>query len=312
MEMIPLFKTPVFVDFELNILNRKHRIDEDLGTLERNHIKFPEDPAMKKGHATIPKSGKEKVLKKRGTVSEESSEDERPTFKAAKQIAKEYSSKKEIDSLENGKLVSAIKIIDFTKNCRRLTHIRMIVKAKLKDTTPSKHEKSECSEPIVDKDMQEKILSLIKKSTDSLSLKKMSAMVLETLESPLHQHLSFEMDNDGECGDITSIVSEQDESLPLTVLHGNRYTSFGRHFTNREKLKEIVEELHWYVQDNDMVVDFCCGANDFSLLMKYNLEETGKKCFFKNYDIIQPKLYSHTESYGLLVFDNFLGLHVSM
>ncbi|KAL4309279.1 hypothetical protein GQ457_01G006680 [Hibiscus cannabinus] len=72
-------------------------------------------------------------------------------------------------------------------------------------------------------------------------------------------------------------------------LNGKRYTSFGRHFTKVDKLKEIVDRLHWYVQDGDTIVDFCCGANDFSLLMKRKLEETGKKCSFKNYDIFQPK-----------------------
>ncbi|XP_048133291.1 LOW QUALITY PROTEIN: protein ENHANCED DOWNY MILDEW 2-like [Rhodamnia argentea] len=72
-------------------------------------------------------------------------------------------------------------------------------------------------------------------------------------------------------------------------LYGNRYTSFGRHFTKVDKLQEIVDKLHWYVQDGDMIVDFCCGANDFSCLMAKKLEETGKKCSYKNYDIIPPK-----------------------
>ncbi|GLT66604.1 hypothetical protein SLA2020_389610 [Shorea laevis] len=52
---------------------------------------------------------------------------------------------------------------------------------------------------------------------------------------------------------------------------------------------QIVHKLHWYVQNGDMVVDFCCGANDFSILMKKKLEETGKKCSYKNYDIVQAK-----------------------
>ncbi|XP_057971609.1 protein ENHANCED DOWNY MILDEW 2 [Malania oleifera] len=72
-------------------------------------------------------------------------------------------------------------------------------------------------------------------------------------------------------------------------LHGMRYTSFGRHFTKVDKLKEIVDRLHWYVQEGDMIVDFCCGANDFSCLIKSKLEETGKKCGYKNYDLLQPK-----------------------
>lgn len=72
-------------------------------------------------------------------------------------------------------------------------------------------------------------------------------------------------------------------------IHGTRYSSFGRHFTKVEKLVEIVDKLHWYVEPGDMIVDFCCGANDFSRLMKQKLDEVQKKCDFKNYDLIQPQ-----------------------
>ncbi|KAD6454149.1 hypothetical protein E3N88_08855 [Mikania micrantha] len=71
--------------------------------------------------------------------------------------------------------------------------------------------------------------------------------------------------------------------------HGARYTSFGRHFTKVDKLKEIVDRLHWYVEDGDMIVDFCCGSNDFSCFMKEKLDIMGKRCKFKNYDLITPK-----------------------
>ncbi|KAF8712051.1 hypothetical protein HU200_028883 [Digitaria exilis] len=72
-------------------------------------------------------------------------------------------------------------------------------------------------------------------------------------------------------------------------IHGTRYSSFGRHFTKEEKLVEIVDKLHWYVEPGDTIVDFCCGSNDFSWLMKEKLGEVQKKCYFKNYDLIQPK-----------------------
>lgn len=38
------------------------------------------------------------------------------------------------------------------------------------------------------------------------------------------------------------------------------------------------------------IVDFCCGANDFSVLMNKKLEEKGKKCSYKNFDIFQAKV----------------------
>ncbi|KAH9305007.1 hypothetical protein KI387_009411, partial [Taxus chinensis] len=95
------------------------------------------------------------------------------------------------------------------------------------------------------------------------------------------------------CGpDILSQMFKWKNKLKVYLapfLHGMRYTSYGRHFTKVDKLQEVVERLHWYVQSGDMIVDFCCGANDFSRLMKARLEQAGKKCFYKNFDIIQPK-----------------------
>ncbi|XP_030550105.2 protein ENHANCED DOWNY MILDEW 2-like [Rhodamnia argentea] len=90
---------------------------------------------------------------------------------------------------------------------------------------------------------------------------------------------------------LTQIIKWKDQLRVYLApfVHGNRYTSYGRHFTKVDKLQEIVDKLHWYVRDGDMIVDFCCGANDFSCLMARKLEETGKKCSYKNYDIIPPK-----------------------
>ena len=38
------------------------------------------------------------------------------------------------------------------------------------------------------------------------------------------------------------------------------------------------------------IVDFSCGLNDFSQFMKEKLDKVGKKCNFKNYDIVRPKV----------------------
>uniref|UniRef100_A0A162A7A8 PHD-type domain-containing protein n=1 Tax=Daucus carota subsp. sativus TaxID=79200 RepID=A0A162A7A8_DAUCS len=73
------------------------------------------------------------------------------------------------------------------------------------------------------------------------------------------------------------------------VLHGNRYTSYGRHFTKVDKLELIVDKLKWYVQDGDTIVDFCCGSNDFSCLMRERLHKMGKICSFRNFDLFTPK-----------------------
>lgn len=38
------------------------------------------------------------------------------------------------------------------------------------------------------------------------------------------------------------------------------------------------------------MVDFCCGSNDFSLLMKEKLDKIGTRCSYKNYDLVQAKV----------------------
>ncbi|KAK4484783.1 hypothetical protein RD792_007377 [Penstemon davidsonii] len=62
------------------------------------------------------------------------------------------------------------------------------------------------------------------------------------------------------CGnDLLIQVMKWKEKLKVYLapfLYGMRYTSFGRHFTKMDKLKEIADMLHWYIQDGDM--------NDFS------------------------------------------------
>lgn len=45
-----------------------------------------------------------------------------------------------------------------------------------------------------------------------------------------------------------------------------------------------------FMTKNEQIVDFCCGANDFSLFMKEKLEKRGRKCNYKNYDLFRPKV----------------------
>ncbi|KAH9305009.1 hypothetical protein KI387_009413, partial [Taxus chinensis] len=58
------------------------------------------------------------------------------------------------------------------------------------------------------------------------------------------------------CGpDILSQLMKWKNKLNVYLapfLHGNRYTSYGRHFTEILKLQEVVQRLHWYVQNGDM------------------------------------------------------------
>jgi len=74
------------------------------------------------------------------------------------------------------------------------------------------------------------------------------------------------------------------------ALHGMRYTTFGRHFTKISTLTKVVDRIHPFIDDGDMIVDFSCGTNDFSILMHKALTSTGKcNCKYRNYDIFTPK-----------------------
>ncbi|XAR55303.1 Histone-lysine N-methyltransferase [Bertholletia excelsa] len=179
--------------------------------------------------------------------------------------------------------------------------------------------KASSKQPLIDEDMEKRIVTLMKQSTSSFDseefIKKQNVLssmysrsvVEKTLtmgkvevavqavraaSKKLEEGCTIE-DAKAVCGpEVLREIARWKKNLGVHLapfLHGKRYTSFGRHFTKVDKLKGIVDRLCWYVQDGDMVVDFCCGSNDFSCLLKEKLEEMGKSCSFRNYDLIQAK-----------------------
>ncbi|KAJ6824964.1 protein ENHANCED DOWNY MILDEW 2-like isoform X2 [Iris pallida] len=184
------------------------------------------------------------------------------------------------------------------------------------------------SHPKIDGETEKKISSLVQKASSSLTLEDIikkrampsthahtsrnvdKSITLGKVERSVGVYLLFQgqalktalqkLDANGSVEDAKAVcepdilrqLQKWNRKLKVYLapfLHGMRYTSYGRHFTKKDKLKEIVDKLQWYVQNGDMIVDFCCGANDFSQLMKETLDASGKKCLFKNYDVIQPK-----------------------
>ncbi|XP_015695945.1 protein ENHANCED DOWNY MILDEW 2-like [Oryza brachyantha] len=174
--------------------------------------------------------------------------------------------------------------------------------------------------PIVDSETEKRVLALVEKEVSSLTLADISRrcaipstyassgqqidkiIVRGKLERSIQAvKAALQKLETGGAVDDAKAVCESEVLRQLTrwhnklrvylapFIHGMRYTSFGRHFTKNEKLVEIVEKLHWYVQPGDMIVDFACGTNDFSQFMKEKLDKVGKRCNFKNYDVIQPK-----------------------
>ncbi|XP_077214749.1 protein ENHANCED DOWNY MILDEW 2-like isoform X2 [Tasmannia lanceolata] len=346
----------------------KHRIDEDLKTPIRNHIRFPDIAEKKIMRHLVSQSNERKVLVKKKSIVFEDSSREKTATMIEKKMGKMASAIKESDPTKKaGKPLSgqaiepsnklkthdafkktlkesvkpvsskADKSFGATENNASVREARLTSMAPIKglEMVKSKNvannklgkmlpptsvvKNLRISPPIVDSETEKKIMDLMRISSSSLTLDD----IIKKYEVPVTHGYSRNMDKsitqgkvEGSVEAVRAALKKLDDGYniedaravcePMILnklikwkkklniylapfLHGNRYTSFGRHFTKVDKLKEIVDKLHWYVQNGDMIVDFCCGANDFSRIMKERLEETAKKCAFKNYDLIQPK-----------------------
>ncbi|XP_042418884.1 protein ENHANCED DOWNY MILDEW 2-like isoform X1 [Zingiber officinale] len=306
----------------------KHHIKEGLGTPIRNHIIFPQNPETEK-RLDLPKRKVKASAEKKSIISSEltknqvtlkpvkvaSSEGNRSKEKVARIVV---SQKKEQESIasprhERGKyekIIAGGKIP--VEESRGIAPAPSSIVAKRPSSFPSidNEAKARASEIFKQVSASLSMEDIIRKyprpSTHSygsgtrhnidksITLGKVEGSVeaIRTVLQKLEKGGSVE-DAKAICEpEILRQMIKWRERLRVYLapfLHGMRYTSFGRHFTNVDKLKQIVDKMQWYVQDGDTVVDFCCGANDFSILMKEKLDSAGKKCNFKNYDIIQPK-----------------------
>ncbi|KAK9663925.1 hypothetical protein RND81_14G006700 [Saponaria officinalis] len=181
--------------------------------------------------------------------------------------------------------------------------------------------KQRASSPVSDIEMERRITTMMEKVDSSfdgyefMKQRKMTSMYnssndlidktltkgkVEVTVKAVREALQ-KLDNGGSVDDAKAVCSaEMLRQIPswknklkiyiAPFMHGMHYSSYGRHFTKTEKLQEIVDRLHHYVQDGDMIVDFCCGANEFSCLMKKKLDSVGKKkCSFKNFDLFPTK-----------------------
>ncbi|KAM4093043.1 hypothetical protein ACB094_06G085900 [Castanea mollissima] len=331
-----------------------HEINKELGTPLRDHLKFPDAKGIKKQHEGEKLSSKKKaVASTKGMVCDNLSAG-KIISKLPNRVKKMCNSVKggdstkniekrcfrqDFDSLEKqntidsvGKSVkenirsipcksfTAVESKSSTKNSK--SKKQKLSSGKIKNTIleESVMIKSSSSEFVLNADMKNRILDLMKNSTASFNNEEFirrqkvqgadayyesvlgksitqgkvecSVKAIQTALQSLEEGCSIE-DAKAVCEpEILWQIFKWKRKLSVnlaTFLYGKRYTSFGRHFTKVDKLKEIVNRLHCYVQNGDMIVDFCCGSNDFSCLMKEKLKKTGKGCTFKNYDLFRAK-----------------------
>ncbi|XP_074285120.1 protein ENHANCED DOWNY MILDEW 2-like [Silene latifolia] len=287
-----------------------HEIDPHLGTPLRNHILFP-PLKVKLRNTEKPLSGLPVELKKR-KLDHSNPLPETVVRNTQKQAASEPG--RLIDKHRHDficeKKPSAIKPSNANKYSQKLvaSHSAMPL------TKKQGH-----SSPVVDIEIERRINTLIEKVNSSFNAgdfikqknatsKSSNNMIDKNLTKgkvegavKAVQNALQKLEN-GASIDIAKAVCDVDmlRQLPIwknklkiylaPFMHGMHYSSFGRHFTKTEKLREIVDRLHNYVKDGDMIVDFCCGANEFSCLMKEKLDAEGKKkCSFKNYDLFPTR-----------------------
>ncbi|OEL22228.1 Protein ENHANCED DOWNY MILDEW 2 [Dichanthelium oligosanthes] len=283
-----------------------HAIDSEIDTPVRDHIKFPkiEKPAqiLKKGAKLLVKKKKwtysEAVLdepskdtgKMKGKVRVQKSEQ-------TKQTSREVSAK---SFTENLIVEPEKKKAKFLKE-KIQPALRVAKDPSLSSSKPVKEQEQEqelpssttrkiplSSFPTVDSEAEKRVIAILGNEASMLTLKDVTS---KCSVPSTHVYSGRQIDKIAQ-GKIERSVQAVGAALKKLENGGN--INDAKAVCEPDVLRQlakwhIVDKLHWYVEPGDTIVDFCCGANDFSQLMKEKLDKVPKRCHFKNYDLIQPK-----------------------
>ncbi|TVU06566.1 hypothetical protein EJB05_49787 [Eragrostis curvula] len=297
-----------------------HDMDLDIGTPARDHLKFPR---IAKPVHPVKRKVKELAEKKRQTF-DDSYVDE-PVQKSSRMVVTKRSLEQPVSKPVKKKAKYLKEMIRPEESVLECHAVANQPKQPAKDefttlSLPATGKTPQSSFPVVDTETEKRVIALVEKEVSSLTLDDISRrcaipstyassgrqidkiIAQGKLERSVQavQAALQKLENGGTVDDAKAVcevevlrqITRWNTKLRVYLapfIHGTRYTSFGRHFTKKEKLIEIVDKLHWYVQPGDTIVDFSCGLNDFSKFMKEKLDKVGKKCNFKNFDVIRPK-----------------------
>uniref|UniRef100_A0A0E0IDZ7 Uncharacterized protein n=2 Tax=Oryza TaxID=4527 RepID=A0A0E0IDZ7_ORYNI len=289
----------------------KHDIDPKLRTPTRDHIKFPDNPAVTRKPFDVNGMNK-KVVKIR--LLEDCPPAPLSSDKKSFGTVNRFSSSDVITKKRKVLVSGGTKHCALSAVAREKTSVPSFIPLSSfpvidKSTERRIHEFAQkVSSDITIEDIQKKLVvpsthTPVSKNTDKITLGMVQRSV-EAINAALHM-----LENGASIEDVKSVCAPSDlfqlarwkNKLNIYLapfLHGMRYTSYGRHFTKLDKLEQIVDRLQWYIESGDTVVDFCCGSNDFSLLLKEKLEASEKSCFYKNFDLIQPKIMGLNPPFG--------------
>uniref|UniRef100_A0ACD6AIB6 Uncharacterized protein n=1 Tax=Avena sativa TaxID=4498 RepID=A0ACD6AIB6_AVESA len=275
-----------------------HYIDPKLRTAPTDHIKFPDDPSITRKSSNVNGMKRVKIQRLDDCLNVPFSSSKRPFGTTAGSSINLIATKKKVP-VSGGTKVCSYRPLFGEKAATSVIPISSFPEVDINTARRIYEFAQNASSDITIEDVQKKLMvsstytSFIK-NTDKVNLGKVEKSV-EAVRTAVH------MLENGEAIEVAKSVCGPYDLFQLAkwknklsvylapFLHGMRYTSYGRHFTKLNKLEKIVDRLQWYIQSGDTVVDFCCGSNDFSTLLKEKLEASEKNCFYKNYDIIQPK-----------------------
>ncbi|XP_028065711.1 protein ENHANCED DOWNY MILDEW 2-like isoform X3 [Camellia sinensis] len=305
----------------------EHLIDDELCTPDRNHIKFPDDGQQKKKQASQQLSSKVKVLQKERNLASQDAPRKRTHEKVQKgvdlssNIKEGNSSEKRVrlstglDTSKKQKVAdtsrrplnntAATKVGKSTTDANRASlgerlYALINKDSRNEDTSDSEHKQTLPDKPVakemsssvpLDDDRKRRILALMKDATSSITLeeitKKHKVPVTHAYSSKNVVDKAITLGKvEGSVEALRAALQKLEQGCSIE----DATAVFQPVLLHQMVRWKIVDVLHSYVQNGDMIVDFCCGANDFSCLMKKKLDETGKKkCSYKNYDILQPK-----------------------
>ncbi|KAI3425357.1 hypothetical protein D9Q98_009121 [Chlorella vulgaris] len=128
----------------------------------------------------------------------------------------------------------------------------------------------------------------MKKTIDEAKLQAMESSVQYAVSRQLSNAELMQLLDASAC---RSLLAHYDDLTMVLApyLHGDRYSSYGRHFTSPSLLHKTADRLAMFLRSGDQVVDFSCGENYFVPYLKKLCLRQGIALRGRSYDIILAK-----------------------
>ncbi|KAL4857102.1 Protein ENHANCED DOWNY MILDEW 2 [Chlorella vulgaris] len=128
----------------------------------------------------------------------------------------------------------------------------------------------------------------MKKTIDEAKLQAMESSVQYAVSRQLSNAELMQLLDASAC---RSLLAHYDDLTMVLApyLHGDRYSSYGRHFTSPSLLHKTADRLAMFLRSGDQIVDFSCGENYFVPYLKKLCLRQGIALRGRSYDIILAK-----------------------